>query len=174
MSNETTMWMTLTPTIIGGAIAIVGSMAAPICVEYVKRRQERSSLAAAIVSEVSALVKISERRHYIEDLRAAVATAKAQSDPNISRRFYFSSRRNSFAVYEANIGRLGILRDPLPQLIVRFYTQAASILEDIADMREDQSQRNRDDSIRNLEALLKLFEDTHLLGHQIIESASIN
>jgi hypothetical protein len=171
MSNETTMWTTLTPTIIGGAIAIIGSIAAPLCFDYVKRRTERLSLTGAIVSEISALVEISERRHYTEHLRKVIARAKAETNPDMGYRFFFSSRRNSFPVYDANVGRLGILRDPLPRLIVRFYTQTASILEDIADMREAKPLRDRDDSIQTLEALLKLFEDTNSLGHEIISSA---
>jgi hypothetical protein len=163
----------LTPTIVGGAIAILGSMAAPICIELVKRRHERLNLTKAIVSEISALVEIAERRHYIEGLRAAIAKAKAQPDPNIGHIFYFSSRRNSFAVYDANLSRLGILCDPLPQLIARFYTQTTAILEDIADMREGHY-RNRDDSVRSLEALLVLFEDTRSLGYEIIKIARKN
>jgi hypothetical protein len=169
MSNEITIWTTLIPTIIGGAIAIGGSIAAPICVEYVKRKAERSSLTGALVGEISAIVEISERRGYIEHLRQIIAKAKAETNPDMGHRFFFSSRRNSFSVYDANLNRLGILRDPLPQLIVRFYTQTASILEDIADMREGKPLRNRDDSIKTLESLLKLFEDTHSLGLQIIE-----
>ena len=173
MPTEATMWTTLTPTIIGGAIAIAGSMAAPICVEYLKRRNERLTLKAAIVSEIEALIEISERRKYVEGLQHTIAVAKAQQDPNVGRIFYFSSRRNGFAVYDANLIRLGILHKPLPQLITRFYTQTAAILEDIADMKEG-NYRNRDESIRTLEALLALFQDTHSLGREIIKIAGEN
>ncbi len=163
------MWTTLTPTIIGGAIGIAGSLATTTYLEHLKRKTERVNLTGAIVAEISSLVEISERRRYADHLREVIAKAKAEKNPDIGYRFFFSSRRNSFFVYEANLGRLGILKNPLPRLIVQFYIQTAAILEDIADMKENNPVRNRDDSIRTLEALLKLFEDTHLLGRKIIE-----
>ena len=168
----------LTPIIVGGLIGIVGSIvgivgsfATSAYLELAKQKAERKNLTGAIVGEISALIEISERRGYIEHLRRVIAEAKAQPNPDIGYRFYFSSRRNSFSVYDANLGRLGVMPDPLPRLIVQFYTQTASILEDIADMRESTAVRNRDQSIQMLEALLKLFEDTRSLGKEIISKA---
>jgi hypothetical protein len=160
--------------IVGGLIGIVGGLATSAYLELARRRAERRSLTGAIVGEISALIEISERRHYIEGLRALIAEARAGNDPNAIYWYQFSVRRNPFAVYDANLARLGILRDPLPRLIARFYTQASAILEDIADMREGKSlARNRDQSIRSLEELLQLFEDTRALGRQIIEGAGL-
>jgi hypothetical protein len=172
MSNEVTMWTTLWPTIVGGAIGIAGSILAPTYLEYSRRKAERLSLAGAFVGEISALIEICKRRQYIENIRALINEAKTkQAEPNKNVWFHFSVRRNPFPVYDANVTRLGILSDPLPGQIARFYTQSSSILEDIADMREGKFQRNRDESIRCLEALLKLFEDTQALGTKIVSDA---
>jgi hypothetical protein len=53
--------------------------------------------------------------------------------------------------------------------IARFYSQASSILEDIADFRERRLPEGRDESVRRLEELLKLFEDTERLGREIVD-----
>lgn len=159
--------------IVGGLIGIVGALATSVCLEHVRRRADRTSLTGAIVGEISALMEISERRGYIDGLRALIAKARIGSEPKVIYWYQFSVRRNPFAVYDANLARFGILSDPLPRLIARFYTQASSILEDIGDMRERKFEaRNRDESIHRLEELLKLFEDTQALGRQIIEAAS--
>ncbi len=170
--SENVIWVNAVPTIIGGAIGIIGSLSTSIYLENSKRKAERRSFTGAIIGEISALIEISERRHYIQGIRQSIEKAKAQTNPDIGYNFYFSVRRNSFAVYDANLSRLGILESPLPQLIVRFYTQTSAILEDIADMRENKMKRNRDESIQTLEALLKLFEDTHSLGKEIIALGS--
>ena len=117
------------------------------------------------------LFPIEEQLYYIEGMRAVINAAKAGSDSNVPYWYHFSVRRNPFAVYDANLARLGILHDPLPRLITQFYAQASSILEDIADMRERTTQpRDREESIRRLEQLLGLFEDTHALGKEIIKA----
>jgi hypothetical protein len=177
MANEATMWLNLTPVIVGGligiagsVIGIIGSFATSVYLESIRREAERKSLTGAIVGEISALLEISERRRYVEALSSLIAMAKA-GHPDISYSFVFSVRRNPFIVYDANLSRIGILRVPLPRKIARFYAQASSILEDIADMREDKFRRDHDESIRVLEGLLKLFEDTHSLGREIIADA---
>jgi hypothetical protein len=163
---------TLLPIIVGGAIGIAGSIIAPTWLEYSRRKHERESLTGAFVGEISAVIEICKRRQYIENIRALVTEAKArQAEPNKSVWFHFSIRRNPFPVYDANVTRLGLLKDPLPRQIARFYTQSSSILEDIADMREGKIQRNRDESIRCLEALLELFEDTQAVGEKIVLDA---
>ena len=143
-----------------------------MCVERIRRRAEARSVAGALVGEITALIQIAERRRYIDGLRALIAEARAGNDPNAIYWYQFSVRRNPFAVYDANLTRLGMLRDPLPRLLTQFYTQASSILEDIADMREGKLlARNRDESVQRLEHLLKLFEDTLVLGREIVELA---
>jgi hypothetical protein len=140
-------------------------------IELAKRKAERKSLAGAIIGEIAALNEIVERCRYLEGLRAVIDEARAGTELNVAYMYQFSVRRNPFAVYDANLARLGILRDPLPRLITQFYTQASSVLEDIADMREGTFQvRDRQESIRRLEQLLRLFEDTHSLGQQIIKA----
>jgi hypothetical protein len=159
------MW----PVVIGGAIGIVGGVAGPMCLEWWKSRAERLSLSGAIVSEIAAILAIIQTRNYIEGLHAEIVRARATPAPtHIPTFFHFSVRRNPFAVYDANLSRIGILPNPMPRQIVSFYVKASAILEDIADMREGKIQRAREDSIHCLEELVKLFEETRALGQKII------
>jgi hypothetical protein len=159
----------LLPVIVGGVIGILGGIAGQICLERWKRRDERVSLAGAIVSEIAALLAITESRDYVRGLRALITQAKAApGPPHLPASFQFSVRRNPFAVYDANISRIGILHDPMPRQIVNFYVKASAILEDIADMKEGRYQRSHTDAIHCLEELLKLFEETVALGQKII------
>ncbi len=165
MSDYTSLW----PILGGGAVGFLSSLGTSLISETRRREAERLSLTGAIVGEVSALIDISERRNYIEGLRELISRAKANKDaPDKSVWYHFSVRRNPFPVYDANLTRIGILRDPLPRHIARFYAMSSSILEDIADMREGKMQRGRDESIHCLEELLKLFEDTLVLGRKIV------
>lgn len=154
----------------GGLIGIVGSLATSVWLEQVRRRAERRSIKGAIAGEIAALIRIVERRRYIEGLRALIAEAKAGQEPDVVW-YHFSVRRNPFAVYDANLTRVGMLRHPLPGLITQFYAQASSVLEDIADMREGKLDvQNGQESVQRLEELLELFEETRALGQRIVEA----
>lgn len=162
---EASLW----PVIVGGVIGITGSLATSVVLDRVKRKAERKSLTGAVLGEIAALGQIVERRRYIEGLRALIDAAKAGKAPGVPLGFQFSVRRNPFAVYDAHLGRLGMLREPLPRLITQFYAQASSILEDIADMREGKNTpRTPGESVQRLEQLLMLFEETRSLGEEIL------
>jgi hypothetical protein len=171
--TEPSLWTSMAPVVVGGAIGIMGTLASSTLLDKTRRKAERKSLTGAFVGEISALIEVSDRRGYLQHLHKLIAAAKADPNPNSVRSFHFSNRRNPFAVYDANLTRLGILRDPLPQLITRFYTQASSALEDVADMREGKFlPRNRDASIQRLQNLLELLEDTRASGCQVIAAAT--
>lgn len=153
----------------GGAIGIIGGIAGPLCLEHNKRKAERSNLLSAIVSEIIALIEITERRKYVANLSALIAHSKAT---NTKPSFQFSVRRDPFPVYTANLSRIGILPEPLPSQIATFYLQSSAILEDIQDMRENKVPRTQEDSIHCLEEIVRLFDDSQLLGRKIIADAS--
>ena len=161
----------LTPLLaaaVGGVLTILGGWANSRWSESRRWHQERTALTGALVAEVSALMEITKTRGYIEGVRAEIQHAKANLNPNKPPYFFFSSRKNTFAVYEANLGKLGVLRAPLPKLSVQFYTQVNAIMEDIKDMEEGK-RRVGEDAVRHLEQLLSLFENTMALGQQIID-----
>jgi hypothetical protein len=155
--------------IIGGIIGVTGSVVGPLCLEFVRHRAERKNLTCALVGEISALITIVERRRYIPGLRSLIEVARTNPNLDTSYFYHFSVRRNPFPVYDANVSRIGLLESSLAMNIARFYSQASSILEDIADFRERRLPEGRDESVRRLEELLKLFEDTERLGREIVD-----
>ena len=170
MSDTNNLWA----VVVGGLIGIAGGTAGPLCLQYFNRKAERISLGGALVSEISGLVHIAERRKYIEGLGQLIAFAERNpGPPHIPATFYFSVRRNPFMVYDANLARIGLLHDPLPRKIVRFYTMASAVLEDIADMKEATIPRTRDDSIKSLKSLHQLFGETMELGKEIISASNL-
>jgi hypothetical protein len=154
--------------IIGGIIGVTGSVVGPLCLAYVQRRAERKNLACALAAEIAALIDIVERRQYIAGLRQLIEVARNNQDLNGAFFYQFSVRRNPLAVYDANLSRIGLLKPTLSVRIARFYAQASAILEDIADFREGRIPEGRDDSVRRLEELLQLFEDSQTLGREIV------
>jgi hypothetical protein len=161
----------LAPAIVSGEFAIAGGLiaiAGTLIAEALRRRADRISLSQAIVGEISALVEIVRRRHYIEDLTALVQRRNAEGNLASGGWFRFSARGNYFAVYQANLVRVGMLRDPKPGLVAQYYTQASSILEDIKDIDEGKfSSLTPNEATRGLEELLGLFKDTDDLGRKL-------
>ena len=159
----------LLPVIVGGIIGIAGGVIGPTLLEFFKRKIERENLTGAFIAEIDALLKIVERRRYVEELESLILQAKSGIDRNASFSYQFSVRRNPFPVYDANLSKIGILKAPLPQKITQLYAQATSILEDIEDMRDGKNiPRDTMESIERLETLLSLFKDTIDLGQEIV------
>jgi hypothetical protein len=165
--SEATLW-TSSLALLGVVIGFVGSLVTQVYLDGQRRKAEERSLSQAIVAEISALVEIIRRRHYIEGLAKLIEEAKTAGNPASLPSFRFSARGNYFAVYQANLARLGMLRNPQPALVVQYYTQTSSILEDIRDMDEGKpAGLSWDEAIRRLEELRDLFKDTDDLGRRL-------
>ncbi len=172
-TTEPTLWTQLAPVLVGGAIGVVGGVCAAAIPEYIRTAAERRALTGGIVAEVEGLLAIVERRNYIEGLRNVLAKAEAEPDPRIAHWLTFAVRHDPFAVYHANLSRIGLLRSPSAALVVQFYTGATSILEDIASLREGKlAHAGRDQAREHLRELLALFERVKELGDEIVRVAA--
>lgn len=170
---EQSLWAQLAPVLVGGAIGLTGGLGAAAVPELLRTRAERRALSAAIVAEVEGILAIVERRQFIESLRDTLAKAEVEPNPRIAHWFSFSVRADPFAVYRANLARIGLLRTPPAALVVQFYTGATSILEDIADFRQGAlADAGRSESRRRLRELLELFERVREIGQEIVRAAS--
>ena len=169
---EHSLWAQLAPVLAGGAIGVVAALVAAVVPELLRTRAERDALSAAIVAEIEGVLAIVERRQFIKGLRDTLAKAEAESDPRIAYWFSFSVRHDPFAVYHANLSRIGLLRSPPAGLVVQFYTGATSVLEDIVDLREGAlAEAGRDEAQRRLRELLELFERVRQIGDEIVKAA---
>ena len=163
------MWdVAILAAAVGGFFGVAGGVLGPLVREWYINKRERESLAAAFVQEIAGVLEIVDRRGYIKGLRKTLAAQKADA---VNIHWYtFTIVRDPFAVYSANIARLGILPVPFLRKVVRFYTMGTSILADIADMNAMESRQSypaRDERVERLEELIALFEEVEGLGREI-------
>lgn len=115
----------IVPVLVGGMLAILGSVVATLTVHWITIRHQRRSLSQAFAGEIGAILDIINRRHYLRDLERLV-------DQNASVDFKIQIRENYFLVYESNVNQVGLLPNKLPYEVARFYTYAKSLTEDVA------------------------------------------
>lgn len=95
-------------------------------------------LKASLLAEVSALLEMVARRHYVNQLRererdlAQRSLNELKSLDKDDYRFKLPDGENYNRVYQANISRLGALSPSEATLIVRFYQLADSVRADVS------------------------------------------
>jgi hypothetical protein len=135
--------------------------------EWYRDRRDSQRLAQAFRGEIKALQAIVEKRQYIEQLRNIIGFISAEGR---SLNLVIRVRREYFRVYETNIDKIGLLKNPLPEQIAAFYVRANAILEDLNALDEGLWQdRPPEQQIKFYSELLALFEETMRDGSVIIE-----
>lgn len=126
--------------------------------EWYKDSRDSRRLAQAFRGEIKALQTIVEKRRYIDLLREIVATISSTQQPeNIVIRV----RRDYFKVYNANVERIGLLKNPLPEQIAAFYVKCNSILDDLHALDDGLwHDKPPEQQIEFYSNLLDLFEET--------------
>ena len=120
----------------------MGGVLGPHIIESLKHKRDAKNLAFAFRGELIAIRTIVSHRNYLEHLSKIIEHIKTTNEPYI---FKVNVRQNYFNVYEKNVDKLGLLPNPLPELISTFYTQAKSVLEDLESLRDgDFSSPNTD------------------------------
>lgn len=126
-------YLPLLGVIVGGVLAVVGGFASTIFVEWRRNNTESRQLAFAFRGELQALSTIANKRGYVEHIQSLIKTMQQTKQPVFAR---VHVRRDYFNVFNSNVNKIGMLKNPLPELIARFYVQANSILEDLQSYRE--------------------------------------
>ena len=109
----------------GGFMAILGS----VSVMWYSSYKERKSLSQAILGEIQSLTSLMEKRKYIENLeRWKQEINETSESPN--RAFMAIPKFNYFAVYDANLGKIGSLPWYSTIYVTKFYVLTKSLLED--------------------------------------------
>jgi hypothetical protein len=121
----------LLAVVLGGLIAIAGGIISTTFVERQKQRQESYNLALAFRGEITALVELLRERRYTERIAEVIHQIEQTQEP-----FYMPMRiRYRYdRVYEENVGRLGLLKPPLSEMIPLFYTRLTSVMEDMVSL----------------------------------------
>ncbi len=160
-------WFPLICVVVGSVMGGTGAFLGNYFSKLRELKTERKSLAFAFLGEISAIRTIVEKRQYIEFLHKLIEHIKTTGENRIP---IIPVQLNYFNVFNANVGKIGLLEAPLSQMIVTFYSQANSILEDLREMREGRLNNYPiQDTLATLTRLLQLFEDTKGLGEKIIQ-----
>ena len=132
---EAINWTTVLVSLASGSAGASG----PVLLWYMQARKERASVRASLLAEVSALLDMVERRHYLRDLRliekqvAAIPEIQLDSLDEKEISFALPNGENYNRVYQANLSRLGALSATQAAQIVRFYQLADSVRADVSN-----------------------------------------
>ena len=158
----------LIAVVVGGFLAIAGGFFTTTLLERQKQNYEARNLAFAFRGEITALIELIKERNYLRRFDEVAEQIEQTGKP-----FYMPIRiRFKYdRVYEANVGRLGILKPPLPESIPLYYTRLTSVLEDTASLGDGTY------TSLDLATLVRVYRDMHALlqlslaqGEQILQS----
>ncbi len=150
--------------------AIIGAIATGIIqlgLKIYERLQEASSLRAALLGEVSAIleiVKVLKVEEYLSEIQ------KSFGEQTGKDRIYLTVKEDYFLVYKANINRLGLLNSKLAEDISTFYTFCFSGMEHLNELsNQDWMGRiEKEEGHRKLENLFSLLFKIREKGNNIL------
>ncbi len=159
-------YMPLIGVMAGGVLAIVGGFASNLFVEWRRNATESKKLAFAFKGELQALSSIAKRRGYVEHIKTMIKTMEQTNQPLF---VHIHVRREYFNVFNSNVSKIGALKNPLPEMIARFYVQANSVLEDLQSYRDGTwASASVESLIRSKKELVSLMEETFSLADEIV------
>ncbi len=142
-------------------------------IRHWERAQERKALAAAIFAEIRATIEIIDHRDHVEIAKQYIARYKhgeeelpmpRMIDPDIKPQDFIKS----YPVFNANVGKIGILGSETAADVARFYTQAMGISSSLRGWArgewDDITPLKKAGAINNE---LALWEETRSIGLQL-------
>ena len=117
-----TSWAPFFQTAIGALIGAGGAIAGGAFGSWFTWQKERQSVAAAFAAEVQGIIDLFESRRMLELIPQGY---KFSADPN-------------FAVFETNVGKIGLLPTDIAPKVVGFYNQVAGIYLDLRTLKNDE------------------------------------
>ncbi len=148
--------MQLLAVIVGGLLATGGGILTSIFLERDRQKRESRNLALAFKGEITALLQQIEERHYQHRIEQVIAQIETERQPFLMP---FRIRFRYDRVYDENVERIGILKEPLPELIPLFYTRLTSVLDDMLSLGDSTY------AVLPLDVLLRIYRDMlRLLG----------
>ena len=140
--------------------------------EWRKDVKTSRRIAYAFRGEIQALQAIVTTRDYVGLIENTIKTME------LSRQLQFVNiqvRREYFHVFKNNINNIGSLKNPLPELISRYYIQVSAIPEDLESYRDGTwKSANVGLLIDSAKELAKLIAETSSLGKEIVTEIGIH
>jgi hypothetical protein len=112
----TSSWAPVIQTVIGALIGAFGPIAGGAFSSWFTWQKERQSIAAAFAGEVQGLIEVVNWREFREGILAGQK---------------FPIDEHPFPVFDANVGKIGLLPAPLAGEVAAFYSFAKGIVQDI-------------------------------------------
>jgi len=165
-NKMTAALMQLAAVIVGGMLTIAGGFLSSYLLERKKLELQSRNLALALRGEVSALLSIIEDRGYVERMAQVIQQIEQTQEP-----FYmpYHTRYSYDRVYGENVDKIGLLREPLPEMVATFYAQVNSLLEDMGNLAEGRySQLGLPLLLRVYREAQRILMNTTKLGQEII------
>lgn len=127
------------------------------------RRREQHGLASALIGEIVAAMEAVERSSGVQHHNPA-ATADDQLTLDFTD---FALPR--LAVYEANVGRLGLFNAPLPRELSYFYTRLSNLPQRLRALRTTPDSSPDEQKLRARIAIGEI-DQTMTLGNDLLRS----
>jgi hypothetical protein len=156
----------LLQTLIGGLLALLGGFSATWFTQWLHKRVERKNIASAFYGEISSLLRIIKVRGYVQGLEDDLRYM--QSNLGDISFTHFKATKNYFRVYEYNIGKIGLLNEPLPEKIISFYTFIFAALEDIEEMNQADFSPSNAELTETIEEILHIAKEVISVGNEIL------
>ncbi|HEY5066889.1 MAG TPA: hypothetical protein VIJ04_18940 [Xanthobacteraceae bacterium] len=127
------------------------------------RRREQHGLASALIGEIVAAMEAVERSSAVQHLHPA-----STADDRLTLDFTdFALPR--LAVYEANVGRLGLFNAPLPRELSYFYTRLNNLPQRLRALRTPPNSSPDEQKLRARIAIGEI-DQTMTLGNDLLRS----
>jgi len=159
----TTGGLTLTAALAGQLIAGCISNANNAKAEKRVFEQKRKSMTLQIYAEVHAALVIIKERGYIEGFEAALI--RLEKNPNEKVNYEVLVADESFPIFKANVGNLGVMPSQLLAPVVTFYTLVLSLVQDV----KPGGLLAREGSKRGFEEALELGRRAVKVGELIVQ-----
>lgn len=161
--SEPNEWLPVIAAIGGAFVGGISTLFPAYFLELRKMRVERASLTSALVSEISALLKIIEYRGYLESL--IEAANYLQANPESSYRFTVKVPSHYSRVYQSNVERIGLVNSDLAIQIIEFHQLIDAVVQDVTP---DSPLQKDGGDIDTFEELIKILESAISVGRKII------
>ena len=109
-------YLPLLGVIVGGVLTLLAGYISPFLIERRRNASESKKLAFAFKGELLAIASIGKRRRYVEYIKSLIERMEQNKEPVLLQ---IQVHREYFNVFNSNVGNIGTLKNPLPEIVPR-------------------------------------------------------
>jgi hypothetical protein len=160
-------WLPVFAAIGGAFVGAISSFFPALLLERHRRKVEASTVKAALVAEISSLLKIIKARQYIDDVKNIIEDFKKTPDMELSYKVQVPEHYSR--VYQSHINKLGLLKTNEVTKIIEFYQMIDAVVQ---DLKPGGCISEGDVGIDAYHEMLEIFEVALSIGSEIIKENS--